>query len=193
MILYNLRSLSSTVKGSVQIWRSSGPDHQNQTQPLMHCHVFNDPHTFQRPPREPQFPQKFLKNVQSPQAAHRSNISGFDVIFGSPYGLAASPCAGIGSRILWHFPYVFAAPPCDSTASHAGHFPIGFAVSPYGHTPDASPHTFWQIPIGRPFSHSHGRSPIARPSPHTIHIIDKAAGFHFDETSVRSPQIPNQP
>ena len=137
---------------------------------LLHYHVFNDPHTFQRSPREPQFPQKFLKNMQSPQATHRSNVSGFDVIFGSPYGLAASPCAGIGSHIPWHFPY-------------------GIAVPPYNHTPDEFPHTFWQIPTGRPFSHSHGRSPIDRPSPHTIHKLQKS-GFHFDETSGSCPTNP---
>ena len=123
----------------------------------------------------------------------RSHISGFDVIFGSPYGLAASPYAGAVSHVLWYFPYVFVAPPCDSAASHAGHIPIGFAAPPYGHTPDAFPHTFWQIPIGRPFSHTPHQIPIGRPSPHTIHIIDKPAGFHFDETSGSSSTNPNQP
>ena len=73
-------------------------------------------------------------------------------------------------HIPWHFPYVFAAPP-------------------YGHTPDEFPHTFWQIPTGRPFSHSHGRSPIDRPFPHTIHKLQKF-GFHFDETSGSSPTNP---
>ena len=74
------------------------------------------------------------------------------------------------SHVLWHFPYVFAAPP-------------------YGRTPDEFPHTFWQIPTGRPFSHSHVRSPIDRPFPHTIHKLQKS-GFHFDETSVSSPTNP---
>ena len=44
----------------------------------------------------------------------------------------------------------------------------------------------------RPFSHSHVRFPIGRPSSHTIHKLSRA-GFHFDETSVPVPQIPNQP
>ena len=90
-------------------------------------------------------------------------------------------------------PYVFAASHAIQRPPTQAISPYGIAVPPYGHTPDASPHTPHQIPIGRPFSHSHGISPIARPFPHTIHIIDKAAGFHFDETSVRSPQTPNQP
>ena len=103
---------------------------------------------------------------------------------GLPYTGAISYACGIS-------PYVFAASPCNSAASHTQAVsPYGIAVFPYGHTPDAFPHTFWQIPIGRPFSHSHGRSPIARPSPHTIHIIDKAAGFHFDETSGSSSTNP---
>ena len=91
------------------------------------------------------------------------------------------------SHTFSRLPHAIQRPPTQAIS------PYGIAVPPYGHTPDASPHTFWQIPIGRPFSHSHGRSPIARPFPHTIHIIDKAAGFHFDENSVRSPQIPTNP
>ena len=75
---------------------------------------------------------------------------------------------------------------------HTGYLLIGFVVSPYGHTPDEFPHTFWQIPTGRPFSHSHGRSPIAWPSLHTIHNLLKV-GLSFDETSVPVPQTPNQP
>ena len=120
----------------------------------MHCHVLLIPIHFNGLPENRSSHQKFIKNLQSPQAAHRSNVSGFDVIFGSPYGLAASPYAGAVSHVLWYFPYVFVAPPCDSAASHAGHIPIGFAASPYGHTPAASPHTSRQIPIGRPFSHT---------------------------------------
>ena len=71
------------------------------------------------------------------------------------------------------------------------HRPFPHTVSrlPYNHTPDAFPHTFWQIPIGRPFSHSHGRSPIARPSPHTIYNLFKT-GFSFDETSGSSSTNP---
>ena len=115
---------------------------------------------------------------------------------GSPYGLAASPCAGAGSHIPWHFPYVFAAPHAILRPSTQAISPYGIAVPPYGHTPDASPHTphqiSRQIPIGRPFSHSHGRSPIARPSPHTIHNLLKV-GLSFDETSGSSSTNPNQP
>ena len=112
-----------------------------------------------------------------------SHISGFDVIFGSPYGLAAShtPAPFPISRGISHtfsrFPHAIQRPPTQ-------------AISPYGHRP--FPHTSRQIPIGRPFSHSHGRSPIARPSPHTIHNLLKI-GLSFDETSVPAPQIPNQP
>ena len=99
--------------------------------------------------------------------------------------MAASPYAGAVSHVLWHFPYVFAVPPCDSAASHAGHSPIGFAALPYDHTPAASPHTSRQIPTGRPFSHSHGRSPIARPSPHTSRQIP--TGRPFSHSHGRSP------
>ena len=87
------------------------------------------------------------------------------------------------------FPIRFRGSPCDSAAFHTGHFPIGFAALPYNHTPDASPHTSRQIPIGWPFSHSHGRSPIARPSPHTIHNLLKV-GLSFDETSGSCPTNP---
>ena len=66
----------------------------------------------------------------------------------------------------------------------------GIAVSPYGHTPDAFPHTFWQIPTGRPFSHTPRQIPhsqaISQYNPH----LDKAAGFHFDETSGSSSTNP---
>ena len=48
--------------------------------------------------------------------------------------------------------------------------------STYSHTPDAFPHTFWQIPIGRP-------------SPHTIYKLFKI-GFSFDETSGSSSTNP---
>ena len=65
--------------------------------------------------------------------------------------------------------------PC--TAARASQIPTRLG-STYGHTPDAFPHTFWQIPIGRP-------------SPHTIYKLFKI-GFSFDETSVPVPQIPNQ-
>ena len=84
------------------------------------------------------------------------------------------------------FPHAIQRPPTQAIS------PYVFAVSPYGHTPAASPHTSRQIPIGRPFSHSHVRSPIARPSPHTIHKLQKS-GFHFDETSGSSSTNPNQP
>ena len=60
------------------------------------------------------------------------------------------------------------------TATRLTHFPIRFGRSPQaGHSPIR-----------------HGRSPIARLSPNTIHIIDKAAGFHFDETSGSSSTNP---
>ena len=113
---------------------------------------------------------------------------GFNVIFGSPYGLAASPCAGAGSHITVAFPIRFRGSPMR----FCGLPHISPAISPYGRYADTFPHTFWQIPIGRPFSHSHGRSPIARPSPHTIHKLQKS-DFKFGETSGSCPQIPNQP
>ena len=66
--------------------------------------------------------------------------------------------------------------PC--TAARASQIPTRLG-STYGHTPDAFPHTFWQIPIGRP-------------SPHTIYKLFKI-GFSFDETSGSSSTNPNQP
>ena len=66
--------------------------------------------------------------------------------------------------------------PC--TAARASQIPTRLG-STYGHTPDAFPHTFWQIPIGRP-------------SPHTIYKLFKI-GFSFDETSGSCPTNPNQP
>ena len=112
----------------------------------------------------------------------------------APHAVRRPPCRAAASRFhipVFHATFVLHAIPRPPHTWAASSY--GIAVSPYGHTPDVSPHTFWQIPIGRPFSHSHGISPIARPFPHTIYIIDKAAGFHFDETSVRSPQIPTNP
>ena len=78
-------------------------------------------------------------------------------------------------------------------------FPIRFRGSPMRfnglpHRP--SPHRFRGSPIrfcrSPQAGHSpirHTRSPIARPSPHTIHKLQKS-GFHFDETSGSSPANP---
>ena len=87
------------------------------------------------------------------------------------------------SHTFSRLPHAIPRPPTQAIS------PYGIAVSPYNHTPDASPHTSRQIPIGRPFSHSHTKSPIARPSPHMIRKLSKA-GFHFDETSGSSSANP---
>ena len=50
----------------------------------------------------------------------------------------------------------------------------------------ADPHRPAIFPYTTPDPHSQA-------TPHTIHIIDKPAGFHFYETSVRSLQIPTNP
>ena len=93
-------------------------------------------------------PTKIPENVQSPPTAHRSHIPGFNAIL-APHTFSRLPMRFCG-------------------LPHTGHFPIGFAVPPYGHTPDISLHTFWQIPIGRPFSHTPHQIPTTKPSPHTV-------------------------
>ena len=92
----------------------------------------------------------FTKSTGRP----RSHISGFNVIFGSPYGLAAPtrrrrfPCLVAFPHTFSRFPHVILRPPTQAAS------PYGIVVPPYNHAPDASPHTFWQIPTGRPSPHT---------------------------------------
>ena len=66
------------------------------------------------------------------------------------------------------FPIRFCGFPCDSAASHTQAIsPYGIAVFPYGHTPDAFPHTFWQIPTGRPSPHTFSADPPYNPANQT--------------------------
>ena len=87
-------------------------------------------------------------------------------------------------RFLFHIqpgglPYVFAASPCDSTASHTqAAFPYVFAASPCSHTLSTSPHMPQRLPTGRPF-------PIRFPRiRHTVRKLSKF-DFDLDETSDR--------
>ena len=98
-------------------------------------------------------PPAIHKKIAKSAGRTSSHISGFDVIFGSPYGIA---------------------------------------VPPYGHTPDASPHTFWQILIGRPFSHtahqiphSHAISPYDPQAPKSRFSFrrDQRVQFHISPTN----------
>ena len=102
--------------------------------------------------------------------------------FGGPHAEPPPPASIFRFFMRLSFPMRFRGLP-------RRHLLIGIAVPPYGHTPDASPHTSRQIPTGRPFSHSNGRSPIDRPSPHTIHNLLKV-GLSFDETSGSSSTNP---
>ena len=65
--------------------------------------------------------------------------------------------------------------------------PYVFALSPYNHTPDASPHTSRQIPIGRPSLHTVSADPPYDPQAPKIRLQSRR------DQRVRSPQIPNQP
>ena len=80
--------------------------------------------------------------------------------------------------------------PCDSAASpHMGRLPIRHRGFLYGHTPDASPHTLRQIPIGRPFSHTPRQIPHSQAiSPYDSQALQSR--FFFDETSGSSPANP---
>ncbi len=146
----------------------------------MHCHVLMIPMHFNGLPDRTVVPTKIPENVQSPPTAHRSHIPGFNAIL-APHTFSRLPMRFCG-------------------LPHTGHFPIGFAVPPYGHTPDISLHTFWQIPIGRPFSHTPHQIPTTKPSPHTVSAdppYDPQALKNSTSNSERPafpvPQIPNQP
>ena len=72
-------------------------------------------------------------------------------------------------------------------------FPMRFrglpTHGPPPHTVSRFPHTTTRLTY---FPICHGRSPIARPSPHTIHKLQKS-DFHFGEISGSSSTNPNQP
>ena len=98
-------------------------------------------------------------------------------------------------------PHAVRRPPCHSVASHTQAVsPYGIAVFPYGHTPDASPHTSWQIPIGRPFSHTPHQIPHSlaispygfRGSPYNPQT-PKNSTPNSTRPAGPVPQIPNQP
>ena len=98
-------------------------------------------------------------------------------------------------------PHAVRRPPCHSVASHTQAVsPYGVAVFPYGHTPDASPHTSWQIPIGRPFSHTPHQIPHSlaispygfRGSPYNPQT-PKNSTPNSTRPAGPVPQIPNQP
>ena len=131
-------------------------------------------------------PAKIHENVQSPQAAL---VPIFRVLmrFWLPIRPGGLPIYRRRFPCLVAFPIRFRGLPCDSTASHTqAIFPYGIVVSPYNYMPDAFPHTLHQISIGRPSPHT------VSADPHTIHKLQKS-DFNFGETSVRSPQTPNQP
>ena len=124
------------------------------------CHPGRLPIQSGGPHAGPSPPAKIHENPQSPQAAVCFHIL-FFMRFLFPIRPGGLPYAGAVSHVLWHFPCLVAFPirfrgfPCDSAASHTQAIsPYGIAVFPYGHTPDAFPHTFWQIPTGRPSPHT---------------------------------------
>ena len=138
-------------------------------------------------------PPKIHKNMPSPQAA---TVPIFRVLmrFWLPIRSGGLPICRRRFPYPVAFPICFRGSPCDSTASHTqAIFPYGIAVFPYGHTPDASPHTLRQIPIDQPFSHTAHQIPIARPSPHTIHKIQRIRSQTRRDQQVRSPQTQCHP
>ena len=126
------------------------------------------------------------KNTQSPRITPSLPLGQ------APHAIRRPPCRAAASRFhtpVFHatfVPHAIPRPPHTWAAS-----PYGIAVSPYNHTPDAFPHMFWQIPIGRTFFHSHVRSPITKQSPHTIYKLFKpvflstrpAFGLHKSPTN----------
>ena len=81
----------------------------------------------------------------------------------APHAVWWPPCRAAASR--FHIPIFHATfvPMRFCGLPHTGHLPIGIAVSPYGHTPDASPHTSRQIPIGKPSPHTVSADPPYNP------------------------------